>query len=131
MSKVTTISVSQETLATWNELSERTRIPISRLLKEITENIQRQLDLMQTGRCLNFLSDLYIDKQTANLPKTIIRLSDANSFGLDHLTKEQRDEVLKAFDYSTDGKFTDLREKKPDVDVIQQQPHPPIEDDKE
>jgi len=110
MSKVTTISVSQETLATWNELSERTRIPISRLLKEITENIQKQLDLMQAGRCLNFLTDLYIDKQTANLPKTIIRLSDANSFGLDAIPAELRKEVLKAFDY--DENFHDLREKK-------------------
>lgn len=126
VSKVTTISVSQETLATWNELSERTRIPISRLLREITENIQRQLDLMQAGRCLNFLTDLYIDKNTANLPKTIIRLSDANSFGLDAIPNELRKEVLKAFDYSTDGKLTDLREKKPDVDPIQQQPHPQV-----
>ena len=86
----TTISVSPETLATWNELSEQTRIPISRLLREITENIQKQLDLMQAGKCLNFLTDLYIDKKTANLPKTIIRLSDANSFGLDALPPELR-----------------------------------------
>lgn len=95
-SKQTTLTVSQETLATWNELSERTRIPISRLLKEITENIQKQLDLMQTGRCLNFMSDLYIDSKTANLPKTIIRLSDANSFGLDGLPPEIRKEVLES-----------------------------------
>ncbi|MGD0644391.1 MAG: ribbon-helix-helix domain-containing protein [Candidatus Bathyarchaeia archaeon] len=125
MSKVTTISVSPETLATWNELSERTRIPISRLLKEITENIQKQLDLMKPNTTLNFLTDLYIDSKTANLPKTIIRLSDANSFGLDHLTKEQRDEVLKAFDY--DEHFHDLREKP----EPQQTPHPQIEANKQ
>ena len=113
MSKVTTISVSPETLATWNELSKRTRIPISRLLKEITENIQKQLDLMQSGRCLNFLTDLYIDKKTANLPKTIIRLSDANSFGLDALPPELRKEVLESFGYvhNEKGTLIDTTEK--------------------
>lgn len=120
----TTISVSPETLATWNELSERTRIPISRLLREITENIQKQLDLMTRDRCLNFLTNLYIDSKVATLPKTIIRLSDANSFGLDSIPAELRSDVLKAFDYSTDGKFTDLREK-PTVEQPQiEQPQP-------
>jgi len=111
LSKQTTISVSPESLATWNELSARTGIPISTLLKEITESVQKQLDLMQPNRKLLFMADLYIDKQTANLPKTIIRLSDANSFGFDQIPQELRKQVLDAFGYSTDGKFTDLTEK--------------------
>ena len=127
MSKVTTISVSPETLATWNELSERTRIPISRLLREITENIQKQLDLMQPNHTLNFLTDLYIDKHTANLPKTIIRLSDSNSFGLDSIPAELRNEVIKAFGYEIkDGHFVDTTEKP----EPQQTPHPQVEANK-
>lgn len=127
MSKQTTISVSPETLATWNELSNRTKIPISTLIKDITANVQKQMDLMQQGHLL-FLTDLYIDSKTANLPKTIIRLSSANSFGLDSIPAELRNDVLKAFDYSTDGKFTDLREKP--TTEPQQAPHPQIEANK-
>jgi hypothetical protein len=44
-------------------------------------------------------------------------------FGLDNLSSEKQKEVLSAFGYSTDGKFTDLREKQP--------PQPPQEGDKE
>ena len=115
MSKQSTISVSPETLATWNELSSRTRIPISTLLKEITENIQRQLDLLQDGRTLSFFTDLYIDSKVANLPKTVIliRLSDSVSFGLDSIPDELRPQVLKAFGYehTKDGRLIDTTEK--------------------
>ncbi|MGA2522906.1 MAG: hypothetical protein ABSF65_01985 [Candidatus Bathyarchaeia archaeon] len=109
MSKQSTISVSPETLSTWNELSTRTGIPISTLIKEIAESVQKQLDLMQTNRKLLFMSDFY---NKDNVPKTIIRLSDYNSFGFDQIPQEYRKIVLDAFGYSTDGKFTDLREKK-------------------
>jgi hypothetical protein len=50
--------------------------------------------------------------------------------GLDNLTLEQRNTVLKEFGYSQDGKFTDLREKKTDVDPIQQKPQPNPEEKK-
>ena len=106
------IRVTDSTYNTLKEMSERTSIKMSTILELIFCEVQKQLDLMQSNKKLLFMSDLYIDKQTASLPKTIIRLSDACSFGLNDLTKEQRDEILKAFDYSTDGKFTDLREKK-------------------
>jgi len=98
-----------QTADTFKELGKRTRLDMMDILEAIAESIQKQLDLMKPNVRLSFMSDLYIDKQTANLPKTIIRLSDANSFGLEAIPSELRNSVLKAFDYSTDGKFTDLR----------------------
>ncbi len=116
MSKQTTMSVSPETLKTWNELSERTKIPISTLVKEITENIQKQLDLLSPSNRLVFFSDLYIDKKTANLPKTVIliRLSDSSSFGFDSIPDELKPLVLKAFGYKRgkNGELIDTTEKE-------------------
>lgn len=107
MSKQSTISASKETIKTWNELSKRTRIPISTLLREISESIQKQLDLLEPNKKLLFMADFY---KKDNVPKTIIRISDANAFGLDQIPSEFRNDILKAFSYSTDGKFTDLRD---------------------
>ena len=111
MSKQTTISVSPETLATWNELSARTRIPISTLLKDISETIQKQLDLMESGKKLLFMADFY---NKDNVPKTIVRLSDAFTAGIP--SELNRDEVLKAFGYEMkDGHLIDTTEKKEEV----------------
>jgi hypothetical protein len=122
MNKQSSISVSPETLATWQELSARTRIPIARLLKEITANVQKQLDLLDPDRTLNFFTDLYIDSHTPNLPKTliIIRLSDATSFGLDFLPVELQEQVMKAFGYERqpDGTLKDTTERDDKKEVL-------------
>ena len=75
------IKVTASTWDTFKELSSRTRLDMMDLLASIAEQVQKQLDLLESDKRLLFMSDLYIDKNTANLPKTIIRLSDANSFG--------------------------------------------------
>jgi len=70
--------ISNEAYATLTELSDRTRIPMVSLVDEIFESVQKQLDLMQINRKLLFMCDLYTRDR---MPKVIIRLSDANSFG--------------------------------------------------
>lgn len=112
MSKQTTICVSPETLKTWNELSARTRIPISTLVKEITENIQKMLDLQEVGRTLLFMSDFSPD----NRHIVHIRVSDANTFGIP--PELPMSEVEKAFGYARDPKTNtviDLREKSQEL----------------
>jgi hypothetical protein len=113
------IRVSAKTWETLRELSFRTRIDMGELVNAIFESVQKQIDLLKPSGTLAFLSDLYV-KDT--MPKTfvsLIRVSDAGSFGFDSIPSELKAQVLEKFGYKLEnGAFIDTREK-PKEDVKQ------------
>jgi hypothetical protein len=121
----TTVSVNEETSKILRFLSQKTKIDLIDIMDEISKQIKIMLEdgIEDTPR-INFMVD-------ADLKNSMVHLRFSPLYmGLDNLTLEQRNTVLKEFGYSQDGKFTDLREKKTDVDPIQQKPQPNPEEKK-
>lgn len=106
--KTKVIRVSTETLNTLKQLSNRTQIDMLTLLDDIFKQIQLQLDLMESGKKLLFMADLY---NKDNMPKVIIRLSDNIYSSLAEIPNELRAEIYKAFGYEwVNGHLKDLTE---------------------
>ena len=120
----TTFRIGNKGAETLREFCIRTHTSQIDFMNLLMEQVQLLLDLQESGKRLLWMVDLY---NKDNVPKVIIRLSDALYSSLDEIPPELQKKVLEGFDYSTDGKFTDLRGKKPDVDPIQQKPQPPQE----
>gem|GEM_PF-6522302 len=113
----TTIRVKNTTAKTLREFCNRTQTNQIDLMTELGTQIQLLLDIMESGKKLLYLVDFDNKNRMVH-----IRLSDALMTCFDQIDPEMRTEILKAFGYSNDGKFTDLREK--------QQPRPPQEGNK-
>jgi hypothetical protein len=48
--KTTSLTVTKETLATWGELSERSRIPLSKIMEDIAKELKPILDESESER---------------------------------------------------------------------------------
>lgn len=113
--KKTTFTVSEEDGQIFRLLKARTGYNLDEIFHMLAKEVKTIMceGIDPKASRLNFMID-------ADLKNTMVHLRFSPLyFGLDNLTKEQHDEVLRAFDYSTDGKFTDLRGK--------QKPQPPEE----
>jgi len=119
-----TIKIRKEDKAVWDEFLARTRCEGTEAFHQFMSELRLLLDLMSPTNKLLFMFNM---NHEGTNKFVILRLSDACSFGLDQIPPELRNDVLKAFNYSTDGKFSDLREKPTEP---QQQPHPAIEANK-
>lgn len=132
-SEYTTIRITKKAKKTVDEFQRRTGTNFTEDFDLIMEQLQKVLDLQDaTKQRLLWQVDFY---NKDNVPKVIIRVSDALDSCFSEIPPELQKKVLEAWDYSNDGKFTDYREhpelrpkKESDVDPIQQQPHPPIEE---
>lgn len=103
-----TIKIRKEDKAVWDEFLARTHSEGTEAFHQFMSELRLLLDLMSSNNKLLFMFNM---NHEGTNKFVILRLSDANSFGLGSIPSELRNDVLKAFDYSTDGKFTDLREK--------------------
>lgn len=101
-----TIKIRKEDKAVWDEFLERTRSEGTETFHQFMGELRLLLDLMSPNRKLLFTFDM---NHHGTNKWVILRLSDANSFGLDAIPPELRADVLKAFGY--DEQFHDLREK--------------------
>jgi hypothetical protein len=100
------IRVTVEAKKTWDEFLARTHSYGTETFSQLMEQLQLLLDIMEDGKKLLFLFDFDNKNKMVH-----IRLSDALMSSFAEIDPEMRAEILKAFGYSTDGKFTDLREK--------------------
>jgi hypothetical protein len=122
----TTVSMDKDTQKLLRAISAKVCLSQSQLLEDFVKALYQLLSegLEETHRIS--LTNWEID-----LAKSTIRINATPIFSLHELPSELRNEVLTAFGYSTDGRFTDLREKKTDVDPIQQKPQPNPEKESE
>jgi len=116
----TTVSMDKDTQKMLRTISCKVGLSQSQLLEDFVKALYQLLSegLEETHRIS--LTNWEID-----LVKSTIRINASPIFSLTELPSELRNEVLTAFGYSTDGRFTDLREKDP-----QQKPSPNPEEKK-
>jgi len=106
-SNKTTITIGEEDALVFRILKAKTGYDLDEIFHMLAEQVKIMLEdgIDEKATRINFMID-------ADLKNSMVHLRFSPLyFGLGNLTKEQLDEVLTAFGYSTDGKFTDLREK--------------------
>jgi hypothetical protein len=105
-SKKTTFTVDEEDGYVFRLWKTRTGYDISEILHMIAEKAKIIMcdGVDERASRLNF-------GVFANIKDSMVEIRFSPLFmGLEGLTQSQRDDVLRGFDYSTDGKYTDYRE---------------------
>jgi len=103
----TTVSMDKDTQKMLRSISAKVGISQSQILEDFVKALYK---LLSEG--LESTQKISLTTWEVNLKNSTIRINASPIFSLNELPSELRKEVLTAFGYSTDGKFTDLREKK-------------------
>ena len=101
----TTVSMDKDTQKMLRSISAKVAQSQSQILEDFVKALYQ---LLTEG--LESTHRVSLTSWEISLKNSTIRINASPIFSLNELPNELRKEVLTAFGYSTDGKFTDLRE---------------------